>query len=228
MEYYEQTVAPNGTRNTPFPTVHATILNEYAWFFTHRDGSPGTAAAQQLDMLCPGCTDRQRRAFAAYMTAAETEYFRAHRNYAGVLHFVYLTGDYAGSATGDILQDANIPTVDPYFSKYLTQAFKPLGVYLNFWRTSLAADTTCKFAVMLTNDTYKADSGELKILIARKDDGQIVLENSQPYRVEDISGKSYLYKLHFPLKAGAYVMTATATTKGSHEGTVSTRFFNIR
>jgi hypothetical protein len=94
-------------------------------------------------MLCPG-TNRQRRAFAAYMTAAETEYFRAHRNYAGVLHFVYLTGDYPGSATGDILQDVNIPTVDPYFSKYLTQAFKPLGVYLNFWQTSLPADTTYK------------------------------------------------------------------------------------
>jgi hypothetical protein len=81
---------------------------------------------------------------------------------------------------------------------------------------------------MLTNDAYKADSGALKIIIARKDDGQIVLENSQPYRVEDISGSSYLYKLHFPRMAGAYVMTATATTKGSHEGTVSACFFNIR
>ncbi len=51
MEFYEETVAPNGTRNVPFPTVHATILNEYGWFFNRRDGSAGSAAIEQMDIF---------------------------------------------------------------------------------------------------------------------------------------------------------------------------------
>lgn len=46
----------------------------------------------------------ERQELYAYMLAAETEYFRAHRNYAGILHFDYLTGDFEGAITGDILK----------------------------------------------------------------------------------------------------------------------------
>ena len=37
----------------------------------------------------------------AYLLAGKTEFWRAQRNYAGVLHFVYLTSCYPGAYTAD-------------------------------------------------------------------------------------------------------------------------------
>ncbi len=227
MEFYEETVAPNGTRNVPFPSNHATILNEYGWWFTRRDGTAGTASRKQLELLCPGCTNQERREFSAYMYAGETEYFRAHRNYAGVLHFVYLTGDYPGSATGDIFKDVDHLIVDPAFEKYLKEAFKPLGVYLNFWQTALTPGEQYKFAVMLVNDEYKPDSGRLDVKVS-DEKGNVVVQKHHPYKVLDVSSKSYLFKLTFPQKPGRYKLTATARRGDNGHTTTSTRFFTIK
>lgn len=226
MKFYEQTVAQNST-NAPYPSGHATILNEYGWFFTRRDGSAGTASGKMLDTLCRGCTNRQIREFSAYMYGGETEYFRAHRNYCGILHFVYLTGDYANSATGDIFEDVENLKVDPAFEWYLQEAFKPLGVYLNFWQQSLKSGQDYQFAVMMVNDEYEPNKGTLKILIEDESNKAVMLTNCT-YEVADLSQKTFPFDLKFPDKPGIYKLKAVAEQAGNKKTTTSTRILKIQ
>jgi hypothetical protein len=69
------------------PTGHALILNEYGWIWLNRDGSP-TELTKKLypRLLGEGATAQDRLALNAYLLAGITEYWRAYRQYAGVLH----------------------------------------------------------------------------------------------------------------------------------------------
>ena len=74
------------------PSGHALILNEYGWVWLNRDGTP-TELTKKLypALLGQDATAQQRLALNAYLLGGITEYWRAYRQYAGVLHFVYLT-----------------------------------------------------------------------------------------------------------------------------------------
>ena len=45
----------------------------------------------------------------------------------------------------------------------MSEAFKPLGVYVNFWQPQLAAGSTRSYRVMLVNDTYEPAKGKLTL-----------------------------------------------------------------
>ena len=85
------------------PSGHALILNEYGWLWLNRDGSP-TELTKKLypALLGDNATAQQRLDLNAYLLAGLTEYWRAYRHYAGVLHFVYLTGSNPGGYTWTI------------------------------------------------------------------------------------------------------------------------------
>ena len=73
---------------------HAAIINEYGWLWLHRDGTPMNLSRRVYDHLVgPKATPDQRLEMDAYLLAGQTEFFRAYRNYAGVLYFTYLGGD---------------------------------------------------------------------------------------------------------------------------------------
>src|SRR5512147_2914951 len=97
-------------------------------------------------------TARERLDLYAYLLAGKTEFWRAHRHYAGIIHFVYLTCSYPGVYTADHFADVTKLKLDPAFADYLAEAFKPLGVYLNFFQPTLAPGTSRTFKVMLVND----------------------------------------------------------------------------
>ncbi len=90
MSELETRVARTGS--TDPPTAHALILNEYGWLWLNRDGSP-TELTNKLypRLLGENATPEQRLELNAYLLAGLTEFWRAHRQYAGILHFVYLT-----------------------------------------------------------------------------------------------------------------------------------------
>ena len=103
-------------------------------------------------LLGEGSTKEQRLELNAYLLGAKTEYWRAHRNYAGILHFVYLTCSYPGVFTADHFEDVRALTLNPWFEDYMGEAMKPLGVYLNFFQPTLAAGKARRFQVMMVND----------------------------------------------------------------------------
>ena len=49
--------------------------------------------------------DENRLALQAYLLGGETEFWRAYRHYAGVLHFVYLTSSHPKAFTSDHFSD---------------------------------------------------------------------------------------------------------------------------
>ena len=85
---------------------HALILNEYGWLWLNRDGTP-TELTKDLypALLGKDASSQQRLELNAYLLAGITEYWRAYRQYAGVLHFGYLTSSDPEGYTSDHFRD---------------------------------------------------------------------------------------------------------------------------
>ncbi|MGC4055067.1 MAG: hypothetical protein QM757_40015 [Paludibaculum sp.] len=94
------------TTNAGHPSAHAVIANEYGWLWLNRDGSPTLLTENVYErLLGKNATPRQRFELYAYNLAGLTEFWRAHRNFAGVLHFTWLTCSYPGVKTSDHWRD---------------------------------------------------------------------------------------------------------------------------
>ncbi len=75
----------NGAVSGPRIQGHAQIINEYEWLWLNRDGTP-TTLTEKVYAAAIGADATPERRFEeyAYSLAAITEYWRAHRNMAGV------------------------------------------------------------------------------------------------------------------------------------------------
>ena len=125
---------PNGKAPIS-PTAHALILNEYGWTWLNRDGSPTELTKDLYPRLLPAnATAEDRLALNAYLLGGITEFWRAYRQYAAVLHFVYLMSSDPLGYTADHFRDVEKLELEPHFRDYMSHAFAPLGVYLSFWQ----------------------------------------------------------------------------------------------
>jgi len=191
------------TTNSPHPTAHACVLNEYGWLWLKRNGQKTLLTAPIYDSIAKGYTSQQRQELYAYLLAAETEYFRAHRNYAGVLHFDYLTGDFHGAITGDVFRDPEKLEPVEVYDEYFSEIFKPLGVYVNYFPENVIAGTETEIPVMLVNDEYHRISGNIEIRIL-DESGEEVANSSGPFSIAELSQYTGKIKIRMPEKEGAY------------------------
>jgi len=191
-------------------TDHAMILNEYGWLWLNRDGSP-TELTRTLYPRLLGSHDTtdERRSLDAYLLAGITEYWRAYRRYAGVLHFVYLTSCEPGGYTCDNFRDPEKLELDPDFRDYMSNAFAPLGVNLSFWHTTLAAGESVRLPVMLTNDEPHAVTGKLSVLL-QSPAGSNVARTDMSFAVDAFAGRTYIVELTIPRVSGAFTLQAAA------------------
>ena len=222
---YDQKVAPK-TTNSPHPTAHAAVLNEYGWLWLNRDGSPTMLTKRVYDSIAEGYSNEERIELAGYLLGMETEYFRAHRNYAGVLHFTFLTGNFDNVITGDLFSDIESLEIHEPYLEYLTEAFKPLGVYINFSKKSIPAGTEVRIPVMIVNDEYDDQSGQLKLNLINVE-GKYVWSNSQEFRVISLGQHTYEFLLKFPDVHGKFHLTAEAVPSDGKEPTRSLRKVDI-
>jgi hypothetical protein len=209
---------------------HARILNEFDWLWLNRDGTPTVLTQPVFDQFVgANSTPEQRFDWSAYIWGGLTEFWRAHRNYAAVLHFVYLTSSYPGAYTSDHFVDVKSLKLEPQFEDYLAQAFQPLGVYLNFWQPSLAADKDHRFIVMLVNDDSAAAEGKL-VLSLESSAQKEVARRELSFNLRGLGQFSYNLDLHIPKVAGDYLLKATAIPTGArHSGaTLSRRRVSIQ
>ena len=63
--------------------------------------------------------------------------------------------------------------LDPWFEDYMGEAFKPLGVYLNFFQPTLEAGKSRSFRVMMVNDLYAPEKGELRLTLEGEDGREV-------------------------------------------------------
>jgi hypothetical protein len=214
-------------RNGTTPTGHAQILNEYGWIWLLRDGTPTELTGKIWERLLPNATGRDRLAMDGYLLGGLTEFWRAYRNYAGVLHFVYLTSCYPGAYTCDNFEDVVSLKLQPEFADYVSEAFKPLGVYLNFWQPNLRAGDEREFVVMMVNDESRDSAGRLELTLDRED-GSCVARSEAKFSLAALGQETYRVNLRVPDLRGKFVLKAAAYKQpGSEPPTVSRRKVTI-
>jgi hypothetical protein len=209
-------------RSTITPTGRATICNEYGWLWVNRDGSPTVLTKRVYDkLLGPGATAEQRFELNGYLLGGLTEFWRAHRNYAGILHFVYLTSSDPDAYTSDHFRDVETLTLDPHFADYVGEAFKPVGVYINFWRPTLKAGADHDVVVMVVNDLARPVQGSLSLAL-KTENGDELVGGQQPLQLAPLGQRTHRFQLRVPQAAGDAVLLATASHSGG-EKTISRR-----
>jgi beta-galactosidase len=209
---------------------HAALINEYGWLWLNRDGTP-TRLTEKLYPQLMGTaevTPRERLDLYSYLLAGKTEFWRAHRQYAGIIHFVYLTCSYPGVYTADHFRDMTRLELDPAFADYMGEAFKPLGVYVNFFQPTLAAGSPRTFKVMLVNDEYQPVRGTL-LLTLESQAGQTLTRAERPFQLGELGDASYELPLAVPDTAGKCTLKATATPAGPNAPapTISRRWVTV-
>lgn len=204
---------------------HAQIINEYEWLWLNRDGTPTTLTEKvYAAAIGANATPEQRFEEYAYSLAAITEYWRAHRNMAGVMYFTFLTASFPGAFTSDNFRDVEKLELEPRFANYMEQAFKPLGVYVNFFQPSLKAGAKRTFRIIVINDENEAARGKLALIVEGAG-GKEAARQEIPLYVQPNGQQIYDIALALPSEAGKYVLKAVASSDGKSaaEGTISRR-----
>jgi hypothetical protein len=205
-------------------TGHAMILNEYGWLWLNRDGTP-TLLTQKLypRLLGDHNTTENRFALQAYFLGGETEFWRAYRRYAGVLHFVYLTSSGPNAFTSDHFIDLKNLKLEPHFEKAMEQAFNPLGVYLNFWHPALNAGELHDYTVAMVNDKDRTRAGKLRLVFMDAAGKEIASEKTA-FTLAPLGAQSYTMTVKTPAEPGKYSLQAIATAEDeSADPTISRR-----
>lgn len=214
---------PNG-KCPGLMTGHAMILNEYGWLWLNRDGSP-TQLTKNLypKLLGPNSTADERLELNAYLLAGITEYWRAYRQYAGVLHFVYLMSSDPLGYTADHFRDIVKLELNPWFRDYMSQAFRPLGVNLSFWQDSLAAGSKRDIPVMMVNDQPEPAEGTLS-LIVESESGAVVGRQTKKFFVAGLGQQTYYFAFQAPEQTGKFLLKAVAQpVEKSYDGPAVSR-----
>jgi hypothetical protein len=208
---------------------HAPIVNEYGWLWLNRDGSPTRLTEGVYSQLMGDDTTARRRLdMWAYLLAGKTEYWRVHRQYAGIIHFVYLTCSYPGVYTSDHFKDVTRLELDPAFADYVGEAFKPLGVYINFFQPTLRAGADRTFKVMMVNDHAKAMRGSM-VLSLEDETGDTLAQTEERFDLPAGGDGSRELTLSIPTTTGKCILQATAYPEGAGrvDPTVSRRWVTV-
>jgi hypothetical protein len=188
---------------------HAVIINEYAWLWLNRDGSPTTLTKDFYDhALGENATVAQRRHLYATHFAAETEFWRSYRHVAALMHFCSLGYSRAGGQTSDDWADVTKLIWEPKFHRYLRDAFAPVGLMLEFWSERVLAGKAVRLPVRLINDLARPWTGDVRVHLRRAEGDTAVRDLARSGRMEPFGQTTLNFDLVWPEEPGAYVLEA--------------------
>ncbi len=201
------------------------IINEYDWLWLNRDGSPTTLSRQVFEnLLGPGATLAQRRLLSARYHAALTEFWRAHRACAGVLHFCGLGYSRTNGQTCDNFIDLEKLRFEPEFQHYMADAFAPVGLMIDEWRAQLPPGKEVNVPVVVINDLYQDWKGKVRFRILCG--GKPVSEQSRLCEVAALGQTSLSFPCVVPTEPGDYQLEA-ALLHGGAKPVRSLRDFRV-
>jgi hypothetical protein len=191
------------------------LINEYGWLWLTRDGQPTCLTTNvYVHAIGPKSTVQERREFYARALAAKTEFWRAHRECAGVLHFCVLgysrPGDKPrpeGGATSDHWLDVKKLQFEPLFEKHMRDAFSPTGLMLDFWAETVPAGEKRDVGVIVINDLYGPLHSEVRFRVLHGT--KVVSEQTQPCAVAVLGDKRLTFPFTAPETPGHYTLEAT-------------------
>ena len=209
---------------------HPYIINEYCWLWLYSDGTPLDITQAIYDNAVPGGTAQERIEFRWYVTGAMTEMWRSQRCATGVLYYEYLGTYLQRKSPGpyDFGAFADIKTLQlqPGFERYMTEAFKPLGVYIDFWGDGkpgtlvlqqwgpIRGGLEHEFSITLINDDGVPVDGKLVLSIEAMD-GTLLASREASFRLAGVGRDVYKLSLPIPKENGKYLLKAVATPQGT-------------
>ncbi|MBN2269628.1 MAG: hypothetical protein JXN61_03385 [Sedimentisphaerales bacterium] len=208
------------------------VINEYGWLWLTREGEP-TCLTENVykSLLGADSTIEQRRELYAKYLAALTEFWRVHRECAGVLHFCGLTysrpGDKPrpeGGATSDHFIDLKKLKFEPNFENYVRDAFAPVGLMVDFWDEEVAPLARRQIKVFVINDLYEDWEGTVELRIVRGK--KVVSKESKPCTVGGLGREILTFEAKFPAEIGKYRLEAQLVSKAG-KGPTSFREFEV-
>lgn len=216
------TPKPNGERYR-----NPVIINEYSWLWLNRDGSTTTLTDRVYKVAFPeAVTNEQRFESSAKAIAILTEYWRASRQSAGVLHFCglgYSRSSRPRGQTSDNFIDLKNLTYEPQFYKYVKASFSPVGMMVEWWEKALKGGTEVIVPVHVFNDTGEEWKGKMKLTLLG---GQEVLPPQEAeVSLDKYEKKIITFHLKLPLAKGDYHIQSEMVYKG--ENVISNRDFKI-
>jgi hypothetical protein len=198
---------------------HPLLINEYGWIWLNRDGTTTTLTDRVYDNLWDGknLTPQQRLEIYGRRLAELTEYWRAHRKAAGILHFcglAYSRSDEPRGQTSDHFTDIRNLTYEPSFYKYVKPAFAPVGLMIDSWEKECTGGATINVPVFVINDLEQPFNHELQLSISS--DGQVVSTYKKEVSVKPYEVLIVPFEVVIPAKAGNYLMKGEYTLHGDH------------
>jgi hypothetical protein len=186
---------------------HGVIINEYGWLWLNRDGTPTTLTKQVYqNLLGANSTTEQRRHLYARYIAAETEFWRAHRKAAAVMHFTALGYSRPDGQTSDHWLDVEKLTWEPEFYRYVRDSFAPVGLMIDAWADDYTPDEQREFPVVIVNDLREPWAGDVRLRILRG--AEMVSEQKLAVRVPGFEAMRVVFSAAVPAQAGSYQVEA--------------------
>jgi len=203
------------------------IINEYAWIWLNRDGTPTTITDQVYKTVFPEADDPEKRFEACAKTLGIlTEYWRVHRKCAAVMHFCglgYSRPDPPQGQTSDNFVDIKNLIFESHFYQYVKPAFNPVGLMIEVWDNSFETGQSITVPVHMINDTSEDWEGNLRLYISAGND--TLNEQIQNCELGGLEKKVYTKSLQLPEEKGDFKLVAEIIYRG--ESVKSIRDFAI-
>lgn len=205
------------TRGTDSIFPNPVIINEYGWIWLNRDGSTTTLTDRVYKTLWNGdkLTPKERFHIYARHLAMLTEYWRAHRRAAGVLHFcglAYSRPEAPRGQTSDHFIDIKNLVYEPEFYKYVRPSFAPVGLMIDLWEKSYAPSEVVTAPVYVVNDL--PTPFEQDVVLTVEKDGKEISVIRQHVFVGEYEVKVVPFEVALPTGAGDYLMKAEIMLNG--------------
>lgn len=188
------------------------VINEYSYLWLHRDGTPTKLTQAYYDAaLGPQATPDQRRELYARSLAAVTEYWRAARTCFGVLYPFGLAGSIPDGSTSDNFSDVETLTLDPFYRRFVSDAFSALGVCAELWQTDFKIvpwqGAQAEFPVVVINDTAASYEDFFEVSVCRA--STPLFRHRYRYKVVPFGLSRTQVKIDLPSAPGRYEIVTT-------------------
>ena len=188
---------------------HAVINNEYGWHWVNRNGTPTTLTSGiYRDVLGENATPQARFHMQATWLAATTEFWRAHRQCAAIMHFVTLGYSRPDGQTSDHWQEGKVARLEwePEFYRYVRDAFAPVGLMISLGKEHLRPGSTAQVPVILINDLERPWKGPVSLRL--KFGNRPIDEKRQDAEVAPFETTVLGFDLTWPTEEGPAVLEA--------------------
>ena len=201
------------------------IINEYDWLWLTRDGLPTTLSKENYEaLLGAGATVEQRRELYARYMAAITEFWRCHRQVAGLLYFCGLGYSPPRRPNQRQLPRHRAMHVRAPLGPIRARCLAPVGLMIDAWAETYPPGLGRTFPVVVVNDRCQSWKGTVRFRLLR--DGKTLAEKTEPCTVPAAGLQKLAFAIDIPHESGRYQVEAVLLRPGA-EAVRSLRDFGV-